>query len=533
MTKTGGPAATDETANGRFGGRRLTLAGVAACCVLSLSLHLVGIRWGLPFLYHADEPLNFSVMQHMLKNQDPNPHFFNYPSLFLYVGALFEAGYVGVCRALGTMHGFADLPELDVPIMGSGYTALPAAFLTLRLMSVVFGVATVIVAYRIGRLVSPGVRVGLVSALLVAVSPSVLADSRFITPEGLLTFVTTCSLWFALRALHSGRPSDYVLAAVLAGLAASVKYNGAVVGIGVCLAGVLRDRSRAVRNPWLYLAPVIAIASFVLTTPFAVLDHTAFWKAIVHEHKHYSTGHTGAEGNTLAFYASYLLSEEGLLALCFVPAAIAGVACRNARMTVLAGYCATYFAFINTFVVRNGRTIVPMVPTLLVLAAWLVCQGWLWLSSLAARKGAPGSLRVPIAFACVALLIAAPLRTSVAQSRELTWPDNRDFARVWVEANIPPHSRIAIQNYSCYVDRHRYRIKPLPDITKMRVSAIPRAGDYLILSAGEFTRFVLDPTHYARELAIYQGLFDSLPLLARFQNPHGGDEVRIYSTHPL
>ena len=290
MTKAGAPAATDETADSRFGRRWVLLACVVGCCMLSLALHLVGIRWGLPFLYHADEPVNFSVLQHMLKHQDPNPHFFNYPSLFFYVGALFEAGYVGVCRALGTMHGFADLPELDVPIMGSGYTAMPAAFLTLRFMSVAFGVATVAIAYRIGRLVSPDVRVGLVSALFVAVSPSVLGDSRFITPEGLLTFVTTCSLWFALRALCSGRGSDYVVAAVLAGLAASVKYNGALVGIAVCLAGVLRDRSRAVRNPWLYLAPVIAIASFVLTTPFAVLDHAAFWKAVLHEQKHYSMG---------------------------------------------------------------------------------------------------------------------------------------------------------------------------------------------------------------------------------------------------
>ncbi len=532
MTKAPSPAAADEAAEGGFGRRRVLLGGVVGCCLLSLALHLVGIRWGLPFLYHADEPLNFSVMQHMLKNQDPNPHFFAYPSLFLYIGALFEAGYVAVCRVLGTMHGFADLPELDVPIMGSGYTAMPAAFLTVRLMSVACGVATVAVAYRIGRLVSPGVYVGLVSALFVAVSPSVLADSRFITPEGLLTLVTTCSLWFALRALRSGRTLDYVFAAVLAGLAASVKYNGALVGIAVCLAGVLRDRSRAVRNPWLYLAPVIAIASFVLTTPFAVLDHTAFWKALLHEHKHYSTGHTGAEGNTLAFYASYLLSQEGPLALCVVPAAALGLALRNARVTVLAGYCATYFAFINTFVVRNGRTIVPMVPALLVMAAWFVCQCGLWLSSLAARKVAPGAVRVPIALGCVALLVAAPLRTSVAQSRELTWADNRDLARVWVEANVPAQSRIAIQNYSCYVDRHRYRVKPLPDITKMRPGAIPKAGDYLILSGGEFTRFVLDPTRYARELAIYQGLFDSLPLLARFQDARRGDEVRIYRTRP-
>jgi hypothetical protein len=122
------PGASEASRRVRFA----TLAALLACCAVAVALHAVGIGWGLPFLYHPDEPTNFSIAQRMLKQLDPNAHFFHYPSLFFYGCASVEAGYFAVCRVFSLLHSLRDLPNLDAPIMGGGFTALPSAFLAAR-----------------------------------------------------------------------------------------------------------------------------------------------------------------------------------------------------------------------------------------------------------------------------------------------------------------------------------------------------------------------------------------------------------------
>src|SRR5882724_8075783 len=112
-----------------------SIAGLVTCCVLTLAFRIPSLRWGLPFLFHPDEPTNFSIVQRMLKQHDLNPHFFKYPSLFFYANALVELLNYGVCRALGVLHSLSDLPDVDVPIDGSGFTSLPSAFFAARLFA--------------------------------------------------------------------------------------------------------------------------------------------------------------------------------------------------------------------------------------------------------------------------------------------------------------------------------------------------------------------------------------------------------------
>ena len=59
------------------GQRRLTLWGILA---LAFLLRLVGVQFGLPHLYHADEPI---VVNHAVAYGagDFNPHFFKIPPL--------------------------------------------------------------------------------------------------------------------------------------------------------------------------------------------------------------------------------------------------------------------------------------------------------------------------------------------------------------------------------------------------------------------------------------------------------------------
>jgi hypothetical protein len=529
MNETAGadaPVGSDQTVK-----RRWSIAGVVTCCALTLAFRIPSLRWGLPFLFHPDEPTNFSIVQRMLKQHQLNPHFFRYPSLFFYANALVELINYGVCRLLGVLHSLSDMPELDVPIDGSGFTALPSAFFAARLFATACAVATVWIAYRIGRALSDDVRAGLLSALLVAVSPSVLRDSRWMAPDGAVTLAATATVLASVNVLRLGRTRDYVWASVLAGLTASLKYNGGLVGVAVCAAAVLRDGRRVYRNPWFYAAPVIAIASFLLTSPFIALDFHEFLHDFMSERTHYATGHDGAEGHTLAFYCSYLFEWEGLSALLAVGAIVLGIVRRNARVIVLGVFCAVYFCFINLFKTRNGQTIVPMLPTLLVLGAWFSVESLTFLAGRLERLKAPRAARVGLALLAVALLAYTPFSGSLLRTRLLMLKDNRELASNWVTEHIPEHSHIAIERYACYIDRKRYSLKATRGLDALEPAWLRKHEDYLIFAGDSYNRYVLEPEQYHRQAAKYRTLFRDFELVKAFDDRKHGGEILIYRTH--
>jgi len=56
--------------------------------LLAISLRIWGINFGLPYLYHPDEPVGVRIAQRMFKTGDLNPHFYHWPSLTFYINAL-------------------------------------------------------------------------------------------------------------------------------------------------------------------------------------------------------------------------------------------------------------------------------------------------------------------------------------------------------------------------------------------------------------------------------------------------------------
>ncbi len=467
----------------------------------------------------------------MLKEHELNPHFFRYPSLFFYANALVQAVHYAGCRVLGILHSLSDLPDLDVPIDGSGFTSLPSAFVAARLFATVCAVATVWLAYRIGRTLSDDVRAGLLSALLVAVSPSVLRDSRWMAPDGAVTLAATATILASVNVLRFGRARDYVWASVLVGLTASLKYNGGLVGVAVCAAALLRDGRRAFRNPWLYAAPLIAVGSFLLTSPFVALDFHEFWRDFTSERAHYATGHDGAEGHTLAFYWGYLWVWEGVGVLLAIGGVVLGLARRNRRVVVLSVFCAVYFCFINLFVTRNGQTIVPMLPTLLVLAAWFSVEGLTFITGRLERLEVPRAARSALVLALVAVLAYTPFSGSLRRTRLLMVKDNRELAGTWVDEHIPPHSHIAIERYACYINRKRYSLKATRDLILLEPPWLREHMDYLIFAGDSFNRFVFEPDQYRQQARKYRALFRDFELVKAFDDRKHGGEILIYRTH--
>ena len=64
--------------------------------VLTVAVRLPGLAADLPFMHHPDEPVNLRVIDRMIGHSDPNPRFFKYPSLFLYLHAALHLDAIDV-----------------------------------------------------------------------------------------------------------------------------------------------------------------------------------------------------------------------------------------------------------------------------------------------------------------------------------------------------------------------------------------------------------------------------------------------------
>lgn len=391
-----------------------------------------------PVSYHPDEPtiVNRAVRFH---TGDPNPRFFNWPSLYMY---LLSGVYWLAFGAQGVLESFSEDP---VPFYLFG-----------RLVTALFGTATIAVLYVLAA-EAYGVTTALLASLFLTVNLLHVRDSHYITTDIPLTFLVTLALVFILRYWREGRLRDAVGGGLVIGLATSMKYPGGLVLLPLLLAHLLRPpsapipRRRRLVGPEPILAVGAAVAGFVAGTPYAVLTPGAFWRGVMKEVREVGSVQFGNEGD-LPGYLFHLLHSlpEGMGLPLFV-LALGGLALLLNRRApvdlVLLAFVLPYFVFIGSLSSRFERYALPLLPFLALLAALALVEvagrargsGW----RLAARW------RPGLGLAMAACLLVAPELARVTYFHVLlSRPDTRALAGAWIEREIPAGSQIALEPYS-------------------------------------------------------------------------------------
>ena len=482
------------------------------------------IHFGLPYLYHPDEPGYVTIAQDIFKTGDLNPHFFNYPSLFFYIHALAYIPWYGIGKLTSIIPSLADIPAPLIVAGGVGKTALPATFLLGRILTAAFGVAAVALVSIIGTALTKNSKVGLLSAFLMAISPSHVLHSHYITPDAYLVFFVLLAFWGCIRVFHYGKTWHYAIAGIASGLVASTKYNGSLIILSLLSAHFLRFGMKGFREYRLYLALAMSGVAFFATTPFALLDHQKFLSDLSYEARHYSTGHPGAEGNSLSFYLSYLLRVEGPLIFLAFFEIVRGIYSRSKETILATTFPLAYFIFINSFVVRNDRTILPIVPFLIILASIFLI--YLFRESITVRGNSRIYLNLIVGTILVMTLIW-PLVNSVKRDIRLSTVDSRETARIWIDHNLPQGARIAVESYSPYVDPQRFIVQGFGKLIDHAPEwYISNGFEYIVFSQGMFSRYFNSPVQYASEISDYEKLFQAFNVVKTFQD--GGYEIRVY-----
>ena len=256
----------------------LVIAGAAL-------LRVWGMAFGLPHPFtRPDEEVIVDVALGALS--DPNPHFFDWPTLFIYLTSIGYAVMFGIERAIGgTITNPAAAKSSFEPLL----VLIPRA-------SVSAGVATVAALFGAARELFSR-RVALVAAAFLAVAFLHVRDSHFGVTDVPATFLAVCAFWAGLRCATRGLTMGRVaIAGALCGLSASTKYNTALVllpaGLAI-LSQIIWNQPRSIGLAVRALALLVACATmaFVVGTPFAVLDHQTFLAAVTGVRHHLANGH--------------------------------------------------------------------------------------------------------------------------------------------------------------------------------------------------------------------------------------------------
>jgi 4-amino-4-deoxy-L-arabinose transferase-like glycosyltransferase len=484
-----------------------------------------GLNYDLPYIYYPDEPGYITISQNIFKTRDLNPHFFNYPSLFFYINALAYVPYYLFGKLMGIFHTPSDiLPPISLA-MGVTQAQMPTTVLLGRIITVCFGVGTVGLVYLSGKQITDRTAVGVLASLMVTISPTNVWNSRLVIPDTFVAFFALASFLASVLVYQQGKTWQYVIAGICVGLTASSKYNGSLIVLSLVVAHFLRYGKAAFKQPKLYLALLLCGVGFLATTPYSILDSAKFLTDLRFEAQHYSTGHAGMEGNSLEWYLNYMWNTGGGLYLLAVLGILCGSILRPKETSLLLIFPLVYFAFINSFVVRNDRTFLLLTPFLFLLAAWFLVNLFDKLRTWQTRSLQRLFFTVLVSLAIAAL--ALPISKTIADTRRLTTVNSRETARIWIADNLPPGAKVAIESYSPFVDPSRFSVQGFGRMIEHEPEwYIEQGFDYLVFSQGMYGRFYLEPEIYRSETSQYDNLFGRFNLIKMFTD--GGYEVRVY-----
>jgi hypothetical protein len=471
-----------KTLHGKLGfGRKMTgRFRWGSLLLLAAVLRVWSIDFGLDIeRVRPDEEFVVGKAQRILETGDLNPHFFHYPSLLMYVDA-----------ALLRVSGDWFEPRL----VG-------------RLVTVACGLGTVLLLGALGsRMFSP--QVGFLAALFLAVAYQHVRESHFATTDVPFLFFVTASVTAAAEGRLQGRLSFFRLSALLAGLAASVKYPGVLALAPVLFLFMTHPRlSLRERTREMAFGAFLFVAFFAVTSPFVLIDAEGARQSL--EELFRETWGDRTLSSWDAFYPLTFSLFHGLglplLALGMIGLA-AGLRKWSGLLVLL--WFATFYAVATFTPTQFARYSLPVVPSLCLAAA-------LFIGSLPARTWVKHLL--------VTTAILPPLLDSIAFDRVLGREDTRLLAASWIGQNLPARTPVMVSG--------GYGAPPIPAGHPVREVGF-RLG---AVREGEREGFTHLVTHehpalyrFSRVDESLKERLDSAVLLARFVPFRGGSPPALY-----
>ena len=402
-----------------------------ATLILAALLRVWSLDFGLSHSLARPDETEIVNRSLLFLTGDLHPRFFHYGTLYFYlVGGVFAVGAAGLALVGQSLNETFGAAAVDVSLW----------LLMARAVSVVAGVCGVAAVYLLGRAFG-GVRVGLMSALFLAIAPLHVRDSHFATTDVTLTLFITLAALFVLRSYRSGAVRDFAWAGALSGLAMSVKYVGLLMPGAIAAAYLLRlntlrdldPRSltpRVLRDPRTWGFTAAMVLAFLATSPYALLDSSLFLEHFGFQLNHLADGH----GVDLGIGGIYHLRNTFPLGVgwpVFLVAIAGGVLTVRERWRealVLLAFPLLFYGSTFTSQTLFLRYMLPILPFVCILAA----VGTVHLLD----RVSPERVRV-VTVVILLLLAVEPISRDVRLNTLLGRTDSRVLATAWLENDAP------------------------------------------------------------------------------------------------
>ncbi|HEX2293413.1 MAG TPA: glycosyltransferase family 39 protein [Gaiellaceae bacterium] len=307
----------------RWGNRWLALA---ALLTGAAAIRLVGVRYGLPFpLLNPDEESIVPRAWRMSHGGGLDPHWFDYPTLLMYVLAPFQ--------------NWADEPS----------------YLAGRLPVVALGVAGVAAAWWLGGR-AYGTLAGFVAGAATAVEVTHVAYSRMAVTDVPMTLGVAVALGLMVtRRLPA--------AGIAIGVAAGFKYPAFTLLVPLLVAGWGRWRTVAA-------SAALALGAFVLTSPYFVVHLGEALGDVRRVQELGRRGWLGFEDDPVApiAFLDRLWDGMGPALLVALVGLVLALVYRTHADRILAAFVLAYFATLLPLDAHFDRYVLPLVPALGALA---------------------------------------------------------------------------------------------------------------------------------------------------------------------
>ncbi len=377
--------------------------------MVAAALRGTGLGWGLRHPPHFDERVFVENARQMAERGDLDHRYYEYPGLFFHL-------------------------LRPVLALGEGGETSAQHYRLARGMVAAFGVLGCAVTYLLGRALA-GPVVGLVGALLVAVSPVAVHTAHMVRPDVVLQVFVTAAL---VALVHLGpRLRHDALAGGLVGMSVAVKFSGAFLLPAYLLRRALAPGPR-LRGA--LLAGAVGAVVFVAATPYALVNAREFVAGVETQvGYHYEEGEGGsAPGFGLA--AAYALVWLRALGAPAAVLALAGLALAlrddPRRWLPLLALPLVTLAVMATQRFLFWRHLLPSLAVPALLSA-------LAIEALAAAAARRARLPPPALTTALAVLVAAvPLARSLEYVRDIARPGTKDLALDWARSHVPDGARV-------------------------------------------------------------------------------------------
>lgn len=410
--------------------------------IVAFVIRVWGSSFGLPYNYHFDEQFYVNTALALGDGVLNNPPY-NPTGLSNILFPQFAAYYL-----VGKIIGEFSSPQVFEAVFRTDPTIF---YLLARLTVIVFGAATILALFLLGR-ASSNSKVGLLAAGFLAVNFLSVRDSHYSVPDIPMVFFVVLAVGLAANGLRHTRRWNIYLAGLAGGLAVAMKWTGFPVIAAVMWASVSLEHKvhsgiiGKLVNRTVIVSLLAFVIGFALSSPQILINPTPYVELALNLSQVGNGDNlsltSSAVLNKWLFYGESLYYGGGII---LIPLGIVGVMRRlklavKARdpMSILLLSFPLFYVIIIIAVTNNRfiRYVLPLVPFLALFGAEAILVLWTRLRQV--RWGRP------LVILMVLAAIVLPLTNSIQHDLILTREDTRTLANEWIEASIPEGSEIAV-----------------------------------------------------------------------------------------